>query len=131
MDRNLSLVDSLAGRGYFAFDMAKSSSSSDLSIEEIVVSLDRLDADALELVVNAIGVILQERQLASYKPEAVEAERHSQYLDRVGIGANGSHGYIESKFIKGYGPYRYLRLRKNGIHHSFYLGKKIINDKQE
>jgi hypothetical protein len=40
--------------------MAKSSSSSDLSIEEIIVSLDRLNADALELVVNAIGVILQE-----------------------------------------------------------------------
>jgi hypothetical protein len=61
--------------------MAKSSSSSNISIEEIVVSLDRLDADALELVVNAIGVILQERQLASYEPEAVEADRHTKYLD--------------------------------------------------
>jgi hypothetical protein len=111
--------------------MAKSSSSSSISIEEIVVSLDRLDADALELVVNAIGVILQERQLASDEPEAVEGKRHTKYINQVGIGGNGSHGYIESKFINGYGPYRYLRLRKNGVHHSFYLGKAIINDKQE
>jgi hypothetical protein len=111
--------------------MAKSSSSSDLSIEEIIVSLDRLNADALELVVNAIGVILQERQPANCEPDAVFTSKQTEHLNRLGIGANGSYGYIESKLINGYGPYRYLRLRKNGVHHSFYLGKEIINDKQE
>jgi hypothetical protein len=38
-------------------------------------------------------------------------------------GARGSRGYIESKTIKGCGPYAYLRFRKGGTHHSFYLGK--------
>jgi hypothetical protein len=106
--------------------MAKSKKASNIPIEEIVASLDRLDAEALELVVKAIQVILQERQ-----PEVAETNKQTEYLDRVGIGANGSYGYIESKFINGYGPYRYLRMRKNGVHHSFYLGKAIINDKQE
>lgn len=106
--------------------MAKSKKSSNIPIEEIVASLDRLDAEALELVVKAIQVILQERQ-----PEVAEMNKQTGHINRVGIGANGSYGYIESKFINGYGPYRYLRLRKNGVHHSFYLGKAIINDKQE
>lgn len=111
--------------------MAKSKKFSNIPIEEIVASLDRLDAEALELVVKAIQVILQERQLVSCQPELAEMNKQTKYLDRVGIGANGSYGYIESKFINGYGPYRYLRLRKSGVHHSFYLGKAIINDKQE
>jgi hypothetical protein len=106
--------------------MAKSKKSSNIPIEEIVASLDRLDAEALELVVKAIQVILQERQ-----PEVAETNKQTGHINRIGIGANGSYGYIESKFINGYGPYRYLRLRKNGVHHSFYLGKAIINDKQE
>ena len=106
--------------------MAKSKKFSNIPIEEIVASLDRLDAEALELVVKAIQVILQERQ-----PEVLETNKQTGHINRVGIGANGSYGYIESKFINGYGPYRYLRLRKSGVHHSFYLGKAIINDKQE
>jgi hypothetical protein len=106
--------------------MARSKKSSNIPIEEIVASLDRLDAEALELVVKAIQVILQERQ-----PEVAETNQQTGYINRIGIGANGSYGYIESKFINSYGPYRYLRLRKNGVHHSFYLGKAIINDKQE
>jgi hypothetical protein len=106
--------------------MAKSKKSSNIPIEEIVASLDRLDAEGLELVVKAIQVILQERQ-----PEVAETNKQTGHINRIGIGANGSYGYIESKFINGYGPYRYLRLRKNGVHHSFYLGKAIINDKQE
>ena len=106
--------------------MAKSKKFSNIPIEEIVASLDRLDAEALELVVKAIQVILQERQ-----PEVLDTNKQTGQINRVGIGANGSYGYIESKFINGYGPYRYLRLRKSGVHHSFYLGKAIINDKQE
>ena len=106
--------------------MAKSKKSSNIPIEVIVASLDRLDTEALELVVKAIQVILQERQ-----SEVAEMNKQTGHINRVGIGANGSYGYIESKFINGYGPYRYLRLRKNGVHHSFYLGKAIINDKQE
>ena len=106
--------------------MARSKKSVNIPIEEIVASLDRLDAEGLELVVKAIQVILQERQ-----PEVAEMNKQTGHINRVGIGANGSYGYIESKFINGYGPYRYLRLRKNGVHHSFYLGKAIINDKQE
>jgi hypothetical protein len=85
-----------------------------------------LDAEALELVVKAIQVIFQERH-----PELAETNTQTGHINRIGIGANGSYGYIESKFINGYGPYRYLRLRRNGVHHSFYLGKAIINDKQE
>ncbi|WP_245927623.1 hypothetical protein [Aphanothece hegewaldii] len=33
-------------------------------------------------------------------------------------------GYIEKKTINNCGPYCYLRFRRNGIHHSFYLGKE-------
>jgi hypothetical protein len=111
--------------------MARSKKSVNIPIEEIVASLDRLDAEGLELVVKAIQVILQERQPANDRIQLVRANKQTEHLDRIGIGANGSYGYIESKFINGYGPYRYLRLRKNGIHHSFYLGKEIINDKPE
>ena len=45
--------------------MARSKKSVNIPIEEIFASLDRLDAEGLELVVKAIQVILQERQPAN------------------------------------------------------------------
>jgi hypothetical protein len=55
-----------------------------------------LDAEALELVVKAIQVIFQERH-----PELAETNTQTGHINRIGIGANGSYGYIESKFING------------------------------
>jgi hypothetical protein len=46
----------------------------------------------------------------------VERDEHGKPLNQ--------EGYIEEKFINGYGPYRYLRYWDGKIHKSVYLGKE-------
>lgn len=62
------------------------------------------------------------------KPAASRSEqatysssRKVQALQRVGI--RGGKGSFEDKYIRGYGPYRYLRYWYGKTHKSVYLGK--------
>jgi hypothetical protein len=48
-------------------------------------------------------------------------QRKQAALDRKGL--RGGSGSFEDKFIRGYGPYRYLRYWYGKTHKSVYLGK--------
>ncbi|MCU0525614.1 MAG: hypothetical protein MUF72_12400 [Elainella sp. Prado103] len=52
---------------------------------------------------------------------ATQLQRKVAALQRVGI--RGGKGSFEDKYIRGYGPYRYLRYWYGKTHKSIYLGK--------
>lgn len=55
------------------------------------------------------------------KAEGAREERKQAALGRRG--SKGGRGFIEEKYIRGYGPYRYLRYWYGRTHKSLYLGK--------
>ncbi|MDY7014240.1 MAG: hypothetical protein SVX43_11700 [Cyanobacteriota bacterium] len=81
---------------------------------------NRLGLLDLKLLREALDLLIAKKEARELFPE----DRRAQRLNTNGIGARGSNGYIEAKTIRGYGPYLYLRIRHNGVHHSFYLGKE-------
>jgi hypothetical protein len=90
-----------------------------VGIEQILSYCYKLTLCDLKLIREAIDLMIARLEYKEFSP----AKRQELRIDRVGLGARGSTGYIESKTIRGHGPYLYLRMRREGIHHSFYLGK--------
>lgn len=58
-------------------------------------------------------IVVKEGDAAWQERELTEAE--STTLKRA--------GYVENKYINGYGPYAYVRWREDGVLRSKYLGK--------
>jgi hypothetical protein len=77
----------------------------------------------LKLLREALEVLSEERELSKMTPE----ERAERLREGSEPGGRGSRGYIEKKTINNRGPYLYLRLRQDGKHCSFYLGKAKRN----
>jgi hypothetical protein len=99
--------------------MARSPKSKKCGVEPILRSCRQLSLAQLQLLRDALDWLIAEKEWQQLPQD----EKQSSHLNSNGLGANGSHGYIEAKTIKGHGPYLYLRIRRNGTHHSFYLGK--------
>lgn len=75
-------------------------------------------ADRQELI--AILQALNEAEDAA-EQETEREQNKQKAIDRRGI--RGGRGSFEDKFIRGYGPYRYLRYWYGKTHKSVYLGK--------
>jgi hypothetical protein len=73
----------------------------------------------LRVLREALDVLIEERELSEMTPD----ERAERLRESSEPGERGSRGYIEEKTINNCGPYLYLRLRRDGKHRSFYLGK--------
>ncbi|MGL5805701.1 hypothetical protein [Chroococcidiopsis sp.] len=104
------------------------------SIEQILSCCNKLTLAQLKLIKEAIEIMiarLEDKQLepsggrgrSELSSDFSRPYRFDRKIEKVGVGVRGSTGYIESKFIRGHGPYLYLRMRRDGVHHSFYLGK--------
>lgn len=65
--------------------------------------------------------ILQALLETQGEAEVGREERKQAALRRRG--SKGGRGFIEEKYIRGYGPYRYLRYWYGRTHKSLYLGK--------
>ena len=87
--------------------------------ETVLSDSYKLSLAELKLVREALDVLIEcleeEENLSEQSKKAV--------IKGQGLGKRGSLGYIEKKMINGCGPYCYLRIKRGGIHHSFYLGK--------
>jgi hypothetical protein len=77
----------------------------------------------LRVLREALDVLIEEREISEMTPD----ERAARLREGREPGERGSRGYIEEKTINNCGPYLYLRLRRDGKHRSFYLGKSKKN----
>lgn len=76
-------------------------------------------AERLELI--AILQAYNEAEEEAKRRPVDREQRKQEALNRRGI--RGGCGSFEDKFIRGYGPYRYLRYWYGKTHKSVYLGK--------
>ncbi|ACK74061.1 hypothetical protein PCC7424_5491 (plasmid) [Gloeothece citriformis PCC 7424] len=81
----------------------------------------QLNLPELKLVRDALDVLIN--WLEEEESLNEEEKKAASLIASQGTGKRGGTGYIEKKLINGCGPYLYLRLKRNGTHHSFYLGK--------
>ncbi len=99
------------------------SSSSDLQIIAAqAVQLSRFDR--LELI--AILQAFDQAETEMAKKASDRRKQKEEALNRRGI--RGGKGSFEDKYIRGYGPYRYLRYWYGRTHKSVYLGKVKKSD---
>jgi hypothetical protein len=86
------------------------------------VQLSKVDRLELMAILQAYN---DAEELAAQDAEAREQAKQ-QALARRGI--RGGCGSFEDKYIRGYGPYRYLRYWYGKTHKSVYLGKVKDSD---
>jgi len=93
------------------------------TLHSVLQDCYQLKLEELKYLKDAIDVLIdaEEKRLSNLEADSDWEEKREEKM--AATGARGSTGYIESKTIKGCGPYAYLRFRKGGKHHSFYLGK--------
>lgn len=93
------------------------------TLHSVLQDCYQLKLEDLKYLNDAIYVLIEaeEKRLSELKADSDWEEKREEKMPVTGT--RGSRGYIESKTIKGCGPYAYLRFRKDGTHHSFYLGK--------
>lgn len=93
------------------------------TLHSVLQDCYQLKLEDLKYLKDAIDVLIdaEEKRLSELEADSGWENKREEKMAATGV--RGSRGYIESKTIKGCGPYAYLRFRKDGRHHSFYLGK--------
>lgn len=87
------------------------------AVAALAVQLSRSDRQELIAILQGYN----EAEAEAEQEERERKERKQAVLDRKGI--RGGRGSFEDKFIRGYGPYRYLRYWYGKTHKSVYIGK--------
>jgi hypothetical protein len=90
------------------------------TVEGVLQDCHKLSVSELRLLREALDVLIERKEL---KELALEDKAHPNEEGNSRTAQRARSGYIEEKMIRGFGPYLYLRVRQNGVHHSFYLGK--------
>lgn len=88
------------------------------SVEQILQFAAQLPLDEIEELSFALSALA----------EAVDGEQPDNQTGLPKCGARGG-SRIEWKVINGYGPYPYLRFRRDGKHRSYYLKELATNKK--
>lgn len=87
------------------------------SVEQILQFAAQLPLGEIEELSFALSALV----------EAVDGEQPDNQTSKPKCGARGG-SRIEWKVINGYdGPYPYLRFRRNGKHHSYYLKELAVD----
>lgn len=95
-------------------------SKSPTNLQTMTVQAAQLSyAERLELI--AILQALNQAETELSKAVSDRRKTKEEALNRRGI--RGGKGSFEDKYIRGYGPYRYLRYWYGKTHKSVYLGK--------
>lgn len=91
----------------------ESTQSAPHSVEQILQFAAQLPLGEIEELSFALSALV----------EAVDSEHQDK--PKLKCGARGG-SRIEWKVINGYGPYPYLRFRRDGKHHSYYLKELTV-----
>lgn len=92
-----------------------------LGLSQLIAQAARLSkSDRLELIASLEALNQAE---ADHESQDNRLTPRKDQLNHKGI--RGGKGSFEDKYIKGYGPYRYLRYWYGKTHKSVYLGKVL------
>ncbi|WP_110988814.1 hypothetical protein [Acaryochloris thomasi] len=96
--------------------MTRKSPKKTANIQQLLKDASKLSDADLRSLISGLEIVLRERDSDSSDTNGAERDEYGRPLNQ--------QGYIELKYIRGCGPYRYLRYWDGRKHRSVYLGKE-------